>query len=162
MIHLIVGNTGSGKTTYAHQLKDITNAIHFSIDQWNKTLFLPDKGPTDGLRWFLERINREEAIIMSLIEQLESVGTDSILDLGFAKFEHRKKFRAFADENGFEHTTHYLDIPTATRFQRVMNRNEEKGQSFEFEVSRDEFDFMESWFEAPDANEMRGGTIITL
>jgi len=43
MIHLIVGNTGSGKTTYARFLKENSAAIIFSIDQWNKTLFLPDK-----------------------------------------------------------------------------------------------------------------------
>ncbi|MBX2943494.1 MAG: hypothetical protein KF860_14240 [Cyclobacteriaceae bacterium] len=49
MIHLIVGNTGSGKTTYATELKRKTNGIIFSIDRWNKTLFLADKKPNDEL-----------------------------------------------------------------------------------------------------------------
>ncbi|WP_363317927.1 hypothetical protein [uncultured Maribacter sp.] len=49
MIHLIVGNTGSGKTTYAYELKTQTNGIIFSIDTWNNTLFLADKKPSDGL-----------------------------------------------------------------------------------------------------------------
>ena len=35
MIHLIVGNTGSGKTTYSNKLKNEINAITFSIDKWN-------------------------------------------------------------------------------------------------------------------------------
>ena len=72
MIHLIVGNTGSGKTTYSNALKIKTNGIIFSIDKWNNTLFLPDKKPNDGLEWFLERIDRAESIIMNLIEQLET------------------------------------------------------------------------------------------
>ena len=42
MIHLIVGNTGSGKTTYSNKLKQETGGLIFSIDQWNKALFFPD------------------------------------------------------------------------------------------------------------------------
>lgn len=49
MIHLIVGNTGSGKTTYSNELKSKNDGIIFSIDKWNNTLFLADKKPTDGL-----------------------------------------------------------------------------------------------------------------
>jgi predicted kinase len=49
MLHLIVGNTGSGKTTYATELKNKTKGVLFSIDTWNKTLFLTDKTPTNGL-----------------------------------------------------------------------------------------------------------------
>ena len=110
MIHLIVGNTGSGKTTYSVALKSKTNGIIFSIDKWNKTLFLPDKKEDDGLEWFLERIDRSEKMIMELIEQLESSQTDSILDLGLSKFEHREKFRKFAEAKGYELKIHFLDI----------------------------------------------------
>ncbi|SEM11037.1 hypothetical protein SAMN04488008_109103 [Maribacter orientalis] len=63
MLHLIVGNTGSGKTTYSNELKSKTKGVLFSIDTWNKTLFLPDKSPTDGREWFLEHIERSENII---------------------------------------------------------------------------------------------------
>lgn len=41
-----------------------------------------------------------------------------------------------------------------------MKRNEEKGKTFEFEVSKENFDFMETWFEKPDQKEMIGGIII--
>jgi len=75
MIHLIIGNTGSGKTTYSNELKKKTNGIIFSIDNWNNILFLPDKKETDGLEWFLERIERAEKMIMNLIEQLENSKT---------------------------------------------------------------------------------------
>ena len=161
MIHLIVGNTGSGKTTYSNELKDKTNGIIFSIDTWNKTLFLADKQPTDGLEWFLERIERAEKMILSLVHQLEKSDTDAILDLGLSKFKHREKFRKFANANNYELTTHFLDIPKDIRLKRVMKRNEEKGATCEFEVSKENFDFMETWFEKPTQKEMMNGVIIT-
>lgn len=161
MIHLIVGNTGSGKTTYSNQLKRKINGVVFSIDRWNKTLFIPDKKSTDGLEWFLERIDRAEEMIMNLVEQLEHSNIDSILDLGLSKFEHREKFRNFAKSNRFEIKIHFLDILKETRFERVMKRNNEQGETFEIEVSEKDFEFMESWFEKPNKDEMKNGITIT-
>ncbi|QXP74172.1 ATP-binding protein [Tenacibaculum sp. AHE15PA] len=161
MIHLIVGNTGSGKTTYSAELKKETKGVVFSIDKWNKTLFLADKKATDGLEWFLEKINRAEKVILELVEQLESSKTDSILDLGLSKFEHREKFRQFAEANGYEIKIHFLDISKETRFKRVLKRNSKKGDTFQFEVSKEDFDFMETWFEKPTEKELKYGVIIT-
>lgn len=115
MIHLIVGNTSSGKTTYSNELKVKTNGIIFLIDTWNNTIFLADKKPTDGLEWFLERIERAEKMIMDLVGQLENSKTDYILDLGLSKFEHREKFRKFADLKGYKLKTHFLGISKDTR-----------------------------------------------
>lgn len=160
MIHLIVGNTGAGKTIYANQLRSKTKGVIFSIDQWNKTLFFPDKRETDGLDWFLERIDRVELMIQSLVIQLENSGVDAILDLGLSKFEHREKFRKFAFDNGFKAQLHFLDIPKEERLSRVLQRNNEKGETFEFEVSQENFDFMETWFEKPTADELKGAVIV--
>lgn len=41
-----------------------------------------------------------------------------------------------------------------------MKRNEEKGETLEFDVKKKIFDFMESWFEKPSQKEMIGGIII--
>ena len=160
MIHLIVGNTGSGKTTYATELKRKTKGIVFSIDKWNKTLFLPDKKENNGLEWFLERIDRAEELIMELVQQLENAKTDAILDLGLSKFEHREKFRKFAEINGYELKIHFLDISREIRLERVMQRNREKGATYQFEVTEENFNFMERWFEKPSAKELSGGIIV--
>ncbi len=58
-------------------------------------------------------------------------------------------------------TFHFLDIPKKVRLNRVMKRNHEKGETFEFEVNKENFDFMETWFEKPTEEEMTGGIIIT-
>lgn len=154
MIHLIVGNTGAGKTTYSNKLKVETKGVIFSIDQWNNTLFFPDKRPRDGVDWILERIERIEEMIMALIDQLEFAGTDAILDLGLSKFTHRQKFRDFAASKGYKVQLHFLDVPKEVRLERVMQRNNEKGETFQFEVSQTDFDFMETWFEAPVGDEL--------
>ncbi|MDO6473634.1 ATP-binding protein [Maribacter sp. 1_MG-2023] len=161
MLHLIVGNTGSGKTTYSNELKKKTKGVLFSIDTWNNTLFLPDKKETDGLEWFLERIERAESMILNVVAQLEESHTDAILDLGLSKFEHREKFRHFAASHDYAIQLHFLDISKETRWQRVQQRNTEKGATFEFEVSKENFDFMETWFEKPTENELIGSVVIT-
>ncbi len=160
MIHLIVGNTGSGKTTYSQKLKNGNNAVIFSIDKWNKTLFLPDKKEEDGLSWFLEKIERAESIILDLVIQLENAGIDSILDLGLSKFEHREKFRVFAKTNGIEIILHFLDVPKKSRWERILKRNTEKGETFEFEVTNANFEFMESWFEHLTEVELENAIIV--
>lgn len=161
MIHLIVGNTGSGKTTYSNALKQKINGIVFSIDYWNKTLFLKDKKIEDGLDWFLERIDRAEDVILNLVHQLENTKTDSILDLGLSKVEHREKFRKFAAQNGYDLKIHFLDISKEKRLERVLHRNKNKGATYQFEVTQENFDFMETWFEKPNQEEMVNGITIT-
>ncbi|MFK5983796.1 MAG: ATP-binding protein, partial [Flavobacteriaceae bacterium] len=56
---------------------------------------------------------------------------------------------------------HFLDIPKETRWERIQKRNSEKGETFEFEVSKEDFDFMESWFEKPTISEMKDGVKIS-
>jgi len=160
MLHLILGNTGAGKTTYAQKLKEENKAFIFSIDKWNHLLFFPDKKEEDGVDWVLERIERAEQMMMDTIQQLESLGIDSILDLGLSKIAHRDKWWHFAQDHGFKTQIHYLDIDKETRKRRVSQRNNEKGDSYEFEVNEEAFNFMESWFETPSTEELRKAIII--
>lgn len=162
MIHLILGNTGAGKTTYAQVLKNNLQGVLFSVDHWNNTLFMVDKKPSDGVDWFLERIARGDTMIRSLVKQLEEAGVDSVLDLGFAKEERRAIFYAFAKANSFTYQLHFLDITKETRRERVVQRNIDKGDTFQFEVSNADFEFMETWFERPTDKELVGATLITV
>lgn len=161
MIHFILGNTGAGKTTYALALKTKEQGILFSIDHWNKTLFLNDKTPEDGVHWFLERIQRSDTMIQSLVTQLSEVGTPAILDLGFAKRQRREAFYKFAKENNIPYQLHFIDTSKETRKQRVQTRNEEQGETFQFEVSDSDFEFMEDWFETLTPEELERAIRIT-
>ena len=159
MIHLLVGNTGAGKSTYASNLKLETSGVIFTLDKWNKVLFFPDKKEENGLDWFLERIDRAEVIMQDLILQLENTGVDSILDVGLSKFLHREKYRKFAKENNINIQFHFLNVSKEIRKERVLKRNIEKGATFEFEVSEANFEFMENWFETPTKEELQSAII---
>lgn len=103
---------------------------------------MPDKTESDGLAWFLERLNRIESLIQKLILQLKSIHTDSILDLGFAKAEHRAIFLEFAKQHNINTQIHFLDVNKTLRWKRVEQRNREKGETYAFEVTKENFDFM--------------------
>ena len=160
MIHLLVGNTGAGKSTYANKLKIEVNGLVLTLDKWNKTLFFSDKKEDDGLDWFLERIDRVEEVMQELILQLEGINVDTILDVGLSKFEHREKYRTFAKENNLAVKPHFLDISKEERRRRVLKRNTEKGPTFEFEVTEENFEFMESWFETLKKSELKNAISI--
>jgi predicted kinase len=162
MIHLIVGNTGAGKTTYSNSLKKEIDGVLFSLDFWNKTLFFPDRNENSDLDWMLSRIDRAETVMMDLILQLSEAGTDSILDVGLSKVSHRKKWIDFAEENDIEFRLHYLNYSKEIRFERIQKRNQERGETFEFEVSESDFEFMESWFEVLTAKELERAKVISL
>ncbi len=53
-----------------------------------------------------------------------------------------------------------MNVSKATRLKRIFERNDEKGETFEFEVTRENFDFMESWFEKPSEIELKNGVLI--
>lgn len=71
-----------------------------------------------------------------------------------------QKFRRFAVLNNYQWSLHFLDLPKEVRLERVMKRNLEKGETFEFEESKENFDFMEDWFEKPTEKEFAGGITI--
>ena len=160
MIHLIVGNTGAGKTTYANNLQKSKGGIVFSLDTWSKTLFYPDQPDPINFEWIMERIERSESMIFKLVLQLEEQGVDSILDLGLSKISHRKKILDFAHDNGVEANIHFLDISKGVRRKRIDNRNVEQGETFEFEVSDSDFEFMETWFEPLTPQELKMAVVV--
>ncbi|WP_205635742.1 hypothetical protein [Algoriphagus ratkowskyi] len=53
-----------------------------------------------------------------------------------------------------------MDISKETRLRRVVKRNNEKGETFVFKVSLEDFDFMEGWFEKPAENERVDALIV--
>jgi hypothetical protein len=49
---------------------------------------------------------------------------------------------------------HFVDVPSKPRWQRVQKRNAEQAETFQFEVTRGMFDFIEGLWETPDEAEM--------
>lgn len=146
-IDLIVGNTGAGKSTYSKKLATKTTSYIFSGDEWFKTLFIPDMPNPPKYEWALERTERVEEQILSEALKLNKLGINVILDLGFFKRVQRKRVQNFFNIHHISTSLHYLDIGKELRWERVHERNTKKTETFEFEVSRDIFEFCETIFE---------------
>jgi predicted kinase len=157
LVHLVCGPTGAGKTTLAVRLADELKAVRFSIDEWMTALFWKDSPRPIEFGWTIERVGRCEAQIWATAMNVAARGVPVVLDLGFTTADHRARFRAFAREAGFTSQVHVADAPVETRWQRVEARNAQKGPTFQFEVTREMFLFIEEMWEPPTAAELQPG-----
>lgn len=154
IIHLICGSTAAGKSTYARTLKNDTEAMLFSIDDWMTSLFGPDlENPMDW-EWISERASRCENRIISTACALAKTGASSILEIGLQQKSKRAEVAATIRESGCTLQTHYLDVDAVERWRRVEQRNLDKGETFSLEVTRDMFDFFEAMWESPSEDEL--------
>ncbi|MCO4761057.1 MAG: ATP-binding protein [Myxococcales bacterium] len=154
-VALLAGSTGAGKTTIAHWALATHAAIPFSIDDWLARLFGDDKPVDASFDWYMERIGRVEALLMVLGAQLLAAGACITLDLGLSTRAHRAKFSAWAKSVGATSWIVYADADPDERWQRVQQRNEDRGATWRLDVTRGMFDFMESRFEPPTEQEGR-------
>ena len=154
MIHLVCGSTGAGKTTYAGELSRQLGALHLSIDDWMVGLFTPDKPERPDWPWIDERVTRCERQMVATALQLGHLGVPSVLDLGLQRADQRQRVAAPAMAAGLAVRLHVLDIDTAERWRRVEERNHDQGETFRLTVTRPMFDFIETIWQPPGADEM--------
>jgi len=160
MIHLIIGATGAGKTTFAKRLAAERNAIMFVSDDWLNRLFIPDLPPHDAWAWALVRVERCEEQIWKLVQQLLNRGIEVVLDINMMNRAVRARQQAFAKSSGFPFQIYFLDVDRETRWKRVSKRNEEKGETYSFQVSKTFFDFVESVLEPPSEDELKDAIVV--
>ena len=155
LVHLVCGPTGAGKTTAALALTEHLKGVRYSIDEWMAILFWKDSPQPVEYLWTLERVNRCEAMIWSMAKQTLTRGVPVVLDLGFTKSEHRTRFVSLAHDAGFKCTLHVTDAPAEERWRRVQARNAKKGTTYQLQVTREMFEFMEKIWEPPSADELK-------
>lgn len=153
-IHLICGATGAGKSTYAEALARRIGGVRFSIDEWMARLHNPDRVGDLQFAWFYERVQRNCAQMRALAEQLARIGVASVFDCGLTDSRERRHFTLWAEAQGYTLRLHLLDLPSAVRWRRVEKRNAERAETYQFEVTRQMFDFIDSLWERPDRAEL--------
>ena len=159
MIHFIVGSTGAGKTTYAKQLADKRDAVRFAIDEWMHTLFFPDLQQEISFDWAMQRIERCEAQIWSIAQEILSRNQEVILEISLSTQALRQKQYTQAKTLYADYQIHYLDVDKEIRRQRVQERNQYKTDTFSFEVTDEQFDFVEAMFEPLTVEERKQAII---
>lgn len=160
-VHMIVGNVGAGKSTYAAKLAAERNAHIFAVDEWMRTLFFPDMPDPAPYEWALERTERIEDVILVEASRLSGLGMEIILDLGFFSRIQRDRVRGELAAAGRETQLHYLNVDRMIRWARVEERNRERGPTYQFDVSIDVFEFCETIFEPPGADELEGAVVVS-
>lgn len=153
-IYLVCGATGAGKSTYSDELARSVDGVRFSIDEWMERLHNADKPDELLFEWFYERVQRNCAQMRDVAERLVELNTPAIFDCGLTNRIERDIFVGWAEEHGYSVALHFRDVPEEIRWQRVQKRNAEQAETFQFEVTRDMFDFIESIWEAPSDEEM--------
>lgn len=159
-IHIVFGPQGAGKSTYSQKLSTETKGVHLSIDDWMWQLYGKDLPKPMNFRWIMERVERCEKLIWATAQKISESGTEVILDLGFTKVEKRELFQSLAMDQGIASQIHYVTAPHALRRKRVLDRNEDQGETFSFEVTPGMFDFMETEFQKPTEKELREAIVI--
>lgn len=162
MIHLVVGSTGAGKSTYARQLATERGAVRFAIDEWMAALFFPERPPDAGFDWYMPRVRRCTEVIFGVASQAVRAGSPVVLEIGLTERAEREAFYARVDGAGLALCLHVVDAPVDVRWRRVDERNRVRGETFSLEVTRGMFDFVEGLWEPPDAAELarRDGLVI--
>jgi predicted kinase len=153
-IHLVAGSTGAGKTTFSMKLADEQGALRLSIDEWMTALFGPDQPAQIEFAWMMDRVNRCEAVMWTVAADAARRGLGSIIDCGLTRADHRRKWADLAREAGLPVVLHHLDVPVEERWRRVEQRNTEQGETYRLTVTREMFDFVETLWEPPTAEEM--------
>lgn len=149
IIHVVVGSTGSGKSTYGKRLANQLGSLHFSVDEWMHTLFEADKPDEPTFDWMMERINRVKEQIWQSVTGLLDHNIAPVLEIGLTTVANRSKIFQKAEDLGVEVHLHFLDVSAKERWQRVERRNEQRGETYSLEVTRDMFDFVENMWEPP-------------
>ena len=153
IIHMICGPVSAGKSTYAIQLAKELGAVRFSIDDWISNLFFADKPEPLTYEWAVARGRRCEEQILEVSQSMLALGTDVIWDMGFMERDQRDRILGEVSDRPHSIRLHVLDAPANVRRKRVQQRNVEKPEGYNIDVTDEIFDFMEQRSVAVSAEE---------
>lgn len=157
-LHLIIGPTGAGKTTYAVRLGRELGAVRFSIDEWMSSLFWMDAPDPIEPAWALERVRRCSDKIWETAVGIAGLGLPCVLEVGLSSRASRLDRAALAREAGLSVEVHFLDASPGERWARVSRRNAaaDGDRQLEFAITREMFDYTDAMFEPPTDQEISG------
>ena len=118
-----------------------------------KTLFWMDAPNPPRFDWTMERVSRCETLIWQRTIEVSALGYNIVLDLGFSEPTQRGKFYSLLKSADIPYEIHFLDIPADVRWNRIIKRNNTLDHT-SIHVSKETFDWMESYFQAPTEQEL--------
>ena len=153
-LHLIIGPVGAGKSTFGLKLSREQRAVRLTLDEWMAALFGGDERPAEGrIAWYTERTARCIEQIWSLTRRLMDIGVPVVLEIGLIQRAARREFYTYIDAEGLDHVVYVVDADRDVRRARVLQRNQEKGETFSMDVPLDVFELASNLWEPPDDEE---------
>lgn len=147
-LHLLCGKAGAGKTTLASALAAEHRAILIAEDIWLVRLYGPMKSFAD-YRTYSQRV---KTVVGPLVTDLLCLGQSVVLDYPANTKSSRLWLRSLFDSAGGHHLLHYLATPDDVCLKRIDQRNIERPEG-SYHLTRDDFDYVSSFFEAPEDDE---------
>lgn len=153
-LHLVLGPVGAGKTTFAQRLAQEQGALRLTLDDWMVTLFSPDRPAEEVRAWYQERCERAVTQIWKLSRELAALGQPVVLELGLLLRRQRAAFYRRVDEAGLQLCGYVLEASREVRRRRVLERNQQRGETFSMLVPPEFFELASDLWEAPRAKEI--------
>lgn len=154
-IHLIEGPVGAGKSTFGRQLAVQLPGIHIALDEWFVRLFSPDRPLVEFVPWYMERKDRLVDLIWDHALSIARANMTPILELGLIQRQARYAMYERAEQARAELRVHVLDAPKEVRWQRVEQRNDQRGETFSMVVPQQIFEVASQLWEPPDSDEVQ-------
>jgi predicted kinase len=148
---LICGKICSGKTTYAKDIMDKTNAVILSVDEITLALFGQHLGEKHD-----EITEKTEKYLLKKTVEIISKGVNVILDWGFWTYKYRKFITNYFKELNINIEWHYVDIDKETWHKNVEKRNKDTENNLENAYFIDDNLAKKFWniFEEPQKEEI--------
>jgi len=123
-IVLICGKIGSGKTTYANKICKELNAVNFSQDEPNITIF--------GTDFYLEQPDLFSKYSDKICEwvqtkalEIAQAGANVVIENGVWTKQERDYLKKFYRDGGVNCELHYIDTPEEQRLLNIKKRNQQ-------------------------------------
>lgn len=142
---LFCGLPGAGKTTLAHRLEAEGRGVRLCTDDWQAALGVPHDD-TD----FHERL---QPVLYRHALDLLRHGTDVILEDGLWQRAERVEKIADGRACGARIDLHVFDVPAATLWDRLQQRNTD-GEAGAYPMTRADLDRAVSVFQPPTSEEL--------
>ncbi|HVS58573.1 MAG TPA: ATP-binding protein [Candidatus Saccharimonadales bacterium] len=142
-LYLMVGYPGSGKTTTAKIIHELTGAEHVWADKERHERFGEVYRQADS-----DELYR---ILNDRTAQLLQAGKSVVFDTNFNYRKDRDSLRQIATEAGATPVVLWLQTPKETAFHRAVTQT--NGQRMFVSMTHDDFERVASHLEAPGADE---------
>lgn len=122
VVYLLVGLTGSGKTTYAQQVLKPGGAVRLSVDE-----LVYQRHGRYGVDYPEQEYFAREALALAEVRerlaQLVKAGQDVVVDHGLWLRRDREEWKKLIEQAGGRWRLVYFDVPRRELLRRLAERN---------------------------------------